>query len=102
MDMLRRLLLIAGWAFVILSAACSDAPEQRDPPIEDRAAERPEREDPALTERRRLAGELASLENQHASLTKSLHEQQNEVGRSERELRQLRRSLERQKAQTNH
>ena len=48
MDMLRRRFLVAGCAFAILSAACSDAPEQRDQPIHDRTAERSERENHAL------------------------------------------------------
>lgn len=58
------------------------------------------REDPALAEQRRLAGQLASLEQRQASLEQSFTEHDKVVEQSERAIRDLNRTLDRQKAET--
>ncbi|HET8798540.1 MAG TPA: hypothetical protein VFO89_12680 [Thermoanaerobaculia bacterium] len=101
MKLSRRLLAIACGSSVILLTACSDdASRHNQAAIVTVTESQPLPEDPALAEQRRLAGELASLEKQKASLAQSLSAQEAEIARSESDLRGLKRDLERQKART--
>ena len=92
----RLRFVVASGAVAIFLAACAGDVERHDQTAVHRVAE-----DPALAEQRRLAGELASLERHRASLAQSFAEQDEGVAQSERGIRDLKRALERQKAETN-
>jgi len=102
MNLSRRLLPIAHAASAILLAAClGDATRHHQAAVVTTAAEsQPAREDPVLAEQRRLTGELASLEKDHASLALSFSEQETEIRQADGALRKLKRDFEQQRAET--
>lgn len=105
MQVSRLLFVVASGAVAMLLTGCQwDADRHTQPAVETAVAEshtESAREDAALAEQRRLAGELASLQERRASLAQSFSEQEKELAQSERRIRDLKRDLERQKAETN-
>lgn len=100
----RRLSLVTCGTIAVFFAACHRGANRQDQPAGDTAVAEtrtePAREDPALTEQRRLAGELASLENRKASFAQPFAQQNKDVAQSERLIRDLKSTLEREKAET--